>query len=85
MVNRFERKNVVFVLAVVAAASVLCFGPVTVNAPMVLGGFVLTMALRAMALRAMVAALYTCVPEPPDVALGRGFGHRRRARHEPAT
>ncbi|WP_411152477.1 hypothetical protein [Streptomyces sp. A30] len=58
--NRFARNDVVLTV-------VVCFDPVTVNALMVLGGFVFTMASQA-----MVAVLCTHLPEPP--------GHRCGAR-----
>ncbi|WP_158895731.1 MFS transporter [Amycolatopsis anabasis] len=58
VVDRYERKTLILVLAVIAAASVLTFGLVRQNVVMVAGGFLFTMAVQA-----IVAVLYTYLPE----------------------
>ncbi|KAA9160895.1 MFS transporter [Amycolatopsis acidicola] len=67
-VDRVERKTLIFVLAVVAAAGVLCFGLVEQNVVMVVAGFVFSMCQQA-----IVAVLYTYLPEIYPTPL-RGVG-----------
>jgi putative MFS transporter len=67
-VDRVERKTLILVLAVIAAAGVLCFGLIQQNVVMVAAGFVFSMCQQA-----IVAVLYTYLPEIYPTPL-RGVG-----------